>query len=125
MTTDSYVVTEVEDVGDVACVCGGCDWIGTADLVANIGDCALTPGDASPVGRCPECDSLCYIKHRVRGDSKEALLLVTEAEVLRELLLDSEAHAGEEAVPEIAYKAHEVIGRLTGLIERLLDEGAI
>jgi len=25
-----------------------------------VGDCALTPGDASPAGRCPDCDALVY-----------------------------------------------------------------
>ncbi len=42
------------------CACDACDWTGDAAELADIEDCALDPGDASPAGRCPECDSLAY-----------------------------------------------------------------
>jgi hypothetical protein len=45
---------------DVPCTCGSCAWRGPAEALAPIEKCALDPGDASPAGRCPECDSLAY-----------------------------------------------------------------
>lgn len=68
MTTKSYVVAEVEDAGNAACTCQNCDAALTADQVTDIGDCALTPGDASPVGRCPKCDGLVYLDQPLRGE---------------------------------------------------------
>ena len=65
MTTSSYVVAEVEDAGEAHCTCG-CGWTGTAEKVANIKSCALTPGDPSPVGRCPDCDVLVYLDRPLR-----------------------------------------------------------
>jgi hypothetical protein len=61
MTTDTYtaLVDGVDD--DAPCSCSDCDWRGRAVLTNDIEDCVLTPGDASPVGRCPACDSLAYI----------------------------------------------------------------
>lgn len=41
--------------------CGSCAWHGPASEVSDIDDCILTPGDPSPIGRCPECGSLAYI----------------------------------------------------------------
>ena len=41
--------------------CGSCAWHGRYDQTVAIGLCSLTPGDPSPSGRCPECDSLCYL----------------------------------------------------------------
>lgn len=41
--------------------CSNCDWVGTADETQPIKACALTPGDPSPIGRCPVCESLAYI----------------------------------------------------------------
>ena len=41
--------------------CENCSWSGPAQSVDDIGDCILTPGDPSPVGRCPDCGSLAYI----------------------------------------------------------------
>ncbi len=45
---------------DGPCACDMCDWSGDAADLADIEECALDPGDASPAGRCPECDSLAY-----------------------------------------------------------------
>lgn len=61
MTTNGYRVDEVEDMGKSPCSCSNCSWTGSAQLTNDIGACALTPGDPSPVGRCPECDCLAYI----------------------------------------------------------------
>lgn len=49
------------DPATIQCECADCDWKGTADKLKPIGDCCLTPGDASPAGRCPECDTLAYV----------------------------------------------------------------
>lgn len=55
-----YRVAELEAVeGKVVCG-GGCGWEGAQDDGAPIESCSLTPGDASPACRCPECDSLAY-----------------------------------------------------------------
>jgi hypothetical protein len=56
------------------CHCSDCDWRGTfADLNA-IDDCMLTPGDPSPAGRCPECDTLAYIDQPDEAEHLRALL---------------------------------------------------
>lgn len=61
MTSEAYTVVEVEDLGDASSHCGNCDWKGRANETGNIGKCCLTPGDPSPVGRCPSCDALAYV----------------------------------------------------------------
>jgi hypothetical protein len=53
------MVDGVED--DAPCSCSDCDWQGPASATRNVEDCVLTPGDPSPVGRCPECDTLAYV----------------------------------------------------------------
>lgn len=40
--------------------CGDCDWQGETGALKPIGDAVLSPGDASPSGRCPVCDTLAY-----------------------------------------------------------------
>lgn len=68
MTTGPYLVAEVEDANNTPCTCEACGWTGTADATAEIEDCALTPGDPSPVGRCPECDWLAYVDRPLRSN---------------------------------------------------------
>jgi hypothetical protein len=46
---------------DAPCTCGSCDWKGAIAEAAIVEGAVLTPGDPSPCGRCPECDSLCYL----------------------------------------------------------------
>ena len=41
--------------------CDNCDWNGTADQLDVVGTASLTPGHASPAGRCPECGALAYV----------------------------------------------------------------
>lgn len=47
---------------DAPCACSACEWSGVFDDLDEIRDCSLTPGDASPAGRCPDpnCGSLAY-----------------------------------------------------------------
>ena len=55
-----YKVGEVQAI-DALIACGsGCGWTGHQGQGAPIESCALTPGDASPACRCPDCDSLAY-----------------------------------------------------------------
>lgn len=70
MTTGPYRVEEVEDAGNATCTCENCGWTGTAEQVCDVGDCSLTPGDASPVGRCPECDGLAYLDNTLRPQGR-------------------------------------------------------
>lgn len=51
----------------------------TVSDVEPIGDCSLTPGDASPVGRCPHSGDLVYLdrqKDRIRDAAEEMLSLL-------------------------------------------------
>ncbi len=66
MTTSAYRVVEVEDAGDAASSCENCGWQGAASLTLDVEECSLTPGDSSPVGRCPECDGLVYLDKPLR-----------------------------------------------------------
>lgn len=43
------------------CACDNCGWKGWGVNLKVIEDCELTPGDPSPAGRCPKCDSLAYL----------------------------------------------------------------
>lgn len=49
------------EVNDEPCRCGDCGWKGLGQALKPIGDCGLSPGDASPAGRCPECDTIAYL----------------------------------------------------------------
>lgn len=53
---------EIDVDPDTPCACGddSC-WKGRARELREIEDCALDPGDPSPAGRCPLCDSLAYV----------------------------------------------------------------
>lgn len=64
MTSETYTVGEVDDLGHAPSRCSNCDWKGKASETGNIGSCCLMPGDPSPVGRCPSCDSLAYVDQR-------------------------------------------------------------
>jgi len=75
MTTGAYRVAEVDAADNAACTCDNCGWTGTADATAEIEDCALTPGDPSPVGRCPECDWLAYVDRPVSANPLDLRLL--------------------------------------------------
>ncbi len=55
---------EIELEEDAPCSCGMCPWVGPASELAEIKGCSLTPGDPSPAGRCPACDSLAYVADR-------------------------------------------------------------
>lgn len=46
---------------------GGCNWRGRFYQLRAIDGCALTPGDPSPAGRCPECDALAYVVQQGHG----------------------------------------------------------
>lgn len=75
MTTAAYHVVDVENAGDSACSCDSCAWQGAASDTTDVEDCCLTPGDASPVGRCPDCGSLAYLAKPLREKSAIAAVL--------------------------------------------------
>lgn len=58
---DHYVVEMDEPAAETPCECGDCPWTGPFSALTGIEGCALTPGDDSPAGRCPACDTLAYI----------------------------------------------------------------
>jgi hypothetical protein len=65
MTTGPYRVAEIDlpngvDPVTTMITCEDCGFECRLDLVADIESCALTPGDPSPVGRCPRCEALVY-----------------------------------------------------------------
>lgn len=73
----------IEDVApDAPCFCGGCGWTGRADALVPCEDAILTPGDASPAGRCPDCEALAYLDRPEDRARDEALNAV---KVLRDL----------------------------------------
>lgn len=53
----AYEVSAIN--GPVAC--SDCGWQGKTEDLDPIGECAISAGDASPAGRCPECDSVAYL----------------------------------------------------------------
>jgi hypothetical protein len=81
MTTDTYTAL-VDGVDDNApCHCDDCDWTGIASDTKDIEDCILTPGDGSPVGRCPECDTLAYVSKPTPDTVKVVKITVSGADV--------------------------------------------
>lgn len=64
LSRDEYSYKAERDhlADDTPCRCGSCGAVARYDQLRPIGDCSLTPGDASPAGRCadPSCDSLAY-----------------------------------------------------------------
>lgn len=77
ITDESTYYASVEFLTDpdaIPCACESCSWAGMASELNEIGDAILTPGHASPAGRCPECDTLAYV---VQGDP---LMLLREIE---------------------------------------------
>ncbi|PZR93542.1 MAG: hypothetical protein DI537_10525 [Stutzerimonas stutzeri] len=134
---ENYHVTIALDAFDEATpVAGsGIDGLTVAD-VTPIGDCALSPGDPSPVGRCPETGSLVYLDRdtdRIRSHAQEMFdLLVdmlspgaTSASVIstgRELL----AVLGKDVMAvENLLNRHHWVGFRTDFLQTLAnsDEG--
>lgn len=110
MTTGPYAVEEVEDAGDASCSCSNCDWKGAASETQDIGDCALTPGDASPVGRCPECDCLAYLDQPLRPDAEKQTLgaLINDLDAyLREIRAEN-LDGSEPALGELLERSLKV-----------------
>lgn len=54
-------VEYISDKSKIICKCGSCEWTGVASILKPIDECVLTPGDPSPAGRCPDCESLTYV----------------------------------------------------------------
>lgn len=98
-TENATYYASVEHIGDpeqIMCSCEDCDWKGPASDLNQIGDAVLTPGDASPAGRCPECDTLAYVDQISRDEVVKALKnmigLAEEAIEARKASDDPEDH---------------------------------
>ena len=65
---------------DLPCECDECEWRGLGKHMLTIWKCALTPGDQSPAGRCPECGALAYVS----GPPAGALAATDLARTLRD-----------------------------------------
>lgn len=63
-----YKVLIDQPHADTKCECGSCKWKGSYGALLEIGDCSLTPGDPSPAGRCPQCETLAYIVAQASND---------------------------------------------------------
>jgi hypothetical protein len=99
MTTGPYKVAEVEDVGDAACICSACSWTGPAAKAVEVESCALTPGDASPVGRCPDCDCLAYLA--TQTDDPQLLAITIELDAYLRKIRTKELDGSEPALGEL------------------------
>lgn len=73
MSGRTLYIEEHENDG-APCRCGSCDWRGTFAELNEVTDGALTAGDASPAGRCPDedCDSFAYL-NRPEDRAQDAL----------------------------------------------------
>lgn len=67
----------------------------TVKDVKPIGDCMLTPGDGSPVGRCPETGDLVYLD-RPKDRARDAALPMLSALEMFETYFASDIENGEE-----------------------------
>lgn len=54
-------IVHVGKASEIVCKCSACEWQGRASKLKEIVECDLTPGDESPAGRCPKCESLAYV----------------------------------------------------------------
>lgn len=60
MPTHSYRAIMAEQFAEEPCRCTSCGWQGLYLETAPIVECKLSPGEPSPVGRCPNCEGLIY-----------------------------------------------------------------
>lgn len=56
-----YVVEIDAPAPATPCKCDDRGWQGPFAALREIEGCSLTPGDPSPAGRCPECETLAYV----------------------------------------------------------------
>jgi len=71
---NTYTVDIDEPEDATVCECGSCNWQGRFSELTEIESCSLTPGDPSPAGRCPECDTIAYVvteQTRLEGAAAE------------------------------------------------------
>lgn len=81
--------------------CGACEWIGCASQLTAIEDCSLTPGDPSPAGRCPDCNTLAYVERKVEPPPFKTPVYLAAGKFLcaanAELIAQLVDHTPEEA----------------------------
>ena len=81
-----YTATIDEPEDTDPCVCGNCGEEHEWQNLVPIEDANLTPGDASPAGRCPEtgCAALCYMDRPKDRAENNAMAML---KVVRDLVL--------------------------------------
>jgi hypothetical protein len=82
MANGSYLVERLGSFPDSGCECPSCGWRGDKSSVREVGACVLTPGDASPAGRCPKCMGLVYPEGKHQRQKLYAADLVLAVEAL-------------------------------------------
>lgn len=131
MDGDPYKVEGLTVQEDAPCQCSGCDWSGVAQAVSPIGDCHLTAGDASPAGRCPECDSLVYLQRpidKAQAQAEELTLFVGKAgELLHRMATLVNGAEERAAVANLRDEARALLDRIDGatLLEQIAAERQI
>lgn len=115
----------IDDIAaDTPCQCQNCEWTGGFAGLAPIGDCALTPGDPSPAGRCPECDTLAYV---VKPEPLDALLpavlrLIAKAEARDRKMDDPRGDgSGDDAVAPTGDDYNDLMEDVQALADVYVD----
>lgn len=78
---EGYTVTIDEPEDDTLCKCSDCGEVSQFEDLEDIEEATLTPGDDSPAGRCPHCQSLAYVVTRktTMRDASGAMLSALKA----------------------------------------------
>lgn len=107
MSGRSIIIEEPSE--ELPATCDDCHWHGTAGELLEAEGAVLTPGDPSPAGRCPVCETLAYL---ARPEDAERSAGPELAAALRALLKADEARhiTGEESAAllearQLGYKA--------------------
>lgn len=102
--------------GNPACVCGNCDWTGTAEDLNEAADLSerLDAGSVVPAGECPECCALAYLQDDgAAADRADALAILAEfvkADEAAAIWSDYKAGQGEfAAIRTAAGKARDLL----------------
>lgn len=115
-----YTVSLAPADENAMCQCGACGYQCPMTDLDPIDNCALTPGDQSPAGRCPDktdedgeiCGALCYVVKPDPNDAIAALNAVLCEEV-HNLVVNG--HTMDDSEKDAAQKA--VLAKLPGIYE--------
>ncbi len=83
------------------CYCNNCEWTGIASKtmqpVRDVHD-RLEPGEEIPIGECPKCSALCYLK-KLRKEETECRICKKDAVFVAETEAMSPPGVGKIAIP--------------------------